>query len=99
MNLGLDIMEAVRRGGSERWAVEYKKKPQREKKPSKIQEEYERKLSEILDLLGNQRLLAREVSKSLNISIDTAYHRLKSLEKSGRVKHSQKAPYTYWRIA
>lgn len=98
MSLGIDIMEAVCRGGSERWSAEYKHKPHKEKKPNKNHEEYKKNLSEILKVMGNKRWTNLQISEILNIPKDTAYHRLKCLVDRNEIKRTQKAPYLYWRI-
>jgi len=95
VSLGHDIMEAVRRGGSENWMPRCEKN-QKEKSKKPKSPAFEEQLTAVKKALGNGRWTISDLSRDSGINQEALRHRLDKLMKLGTVKRGTKAPYVYW---
>ena len=96
MSLGHDIMEAVRRGGSENWMPRCEKNQKEKAKKTTKNPAFEQYLEDVKKALGNGRWTISDLSRDSGINQEALRHRLDKLMKLGTVKRGTKAPYVYW---
>lgn len=97
MNLGLDIMEAVRLGGLNKWRPECEKKAK--ESIHKAQSRTEKSLSELLEAMGDKQWTVGKLSQHVHARYDTTRDRLAVLIERGKVKRSTiNQPYLFFRV-
>ena len=96
MSLGLDIMEAVRLGGSNNWMPCCEKNQKEKSKKSGKNPVFEKLLTDLKESMKDGRWTISELSKETGESPEALRHRLDKLMKRGEVKRGTKAPFVYW---
>lgn len=98
MSLGLDILDAVSRGGSEKWLPNCERNRKEKAKKTIAAKVLDENLEQIKSFMGTNRYTVAKLALGIGITKDAARHRLETLVRAGEFKRSGTFPYQYWRI-
>jgi len=94
-----EILEAVKRGGSENWTTSKSDVKGRDKPLSKNQRRTEEAMADLFNAMGNNTCTVKELSAKTGMKLETVNKYLLLLIGKNRVKRSIiKQPYQYKKI-
>ena len=97
MSLAQDILDAVKKGGSERWLPpSYERQKVKQAARSTRVKAIESSASILKKSMGTKRWRIPDLAREVKITPDAARHRLGVLIERGEVKRSQSSPHVYW---
>lgn len=104
MNLGKDILAAVKSGGSDKWRQEkykddivFKKAEASRIRREAKNKEREEKLDQVLAVVSTTPMRTMTLSKILNIRYSTTADRLYILMRRGLIQRTETRPYKYFK--
>jgi len=100
-NLGQEILDAVRKGGSEKWAPHRRDKKDVVNQISfnqRTQKQAEQAIQELFTDMGDRKWTVSQLAMTTQVNRYTVTKRLYILLERGRIKRSiAKQPHIYWR--
>ena len=99
MSLGLDILDAVRKGGLSNWATTTGRNS-KQSMFTKRKAEAEEYIDELYSAMYGGKFTATQLQRITGQSKDSVYSRLSTLMERGKVKRSKVdgKNYKYWRV-
>ena len=93
-----EILDAVKRGGSNNWLPRCELNQRDKAIKSEKKAILEKNLEDILKFMKDKRFTVNELARAMDITQDASRHRLETLRRKGLIKRSEKMPAKYWKL-